>query len=88
MSVEINIEANPDSSNETEQRLKDIRSMMDAGHKSIRLEKHSLIYWGITGGLLCTAMPFLLERLTDYWTTINECFSKQIQTRQTKPNSV
>ncbi len=65
------VQSKIDPMNEAEQRLEDIRSMMDAGQKSIRMEKHTLIYWGITGGLLCTIMPFLLGRFTGYWTTIS-----------------
>jgi len=44
---------------DTEQRLEDIRSMMDAGHKSIRIEKHTFFYWGIAGGLLTLLIEML-----------------------------
>ena len=52
---------------ENEQRLEDIRAMMHSGHKSIRLELHSLVYWGVIGGLLVALLPFILEQFTDYW---------------------
>jgi len=55
---------------ENEQRLEDIRAMMHSGHKSIRLELHSLVYWGLTGGLLIALLPFIFEQFTDYWVNI------------------
>ena len=52
-------------------QLDAIHSMLAAGHRSIRLQRHSLLLWGITGGVLCLAtehvitperFPGLLER--------------------------
>jgi hypothetical protein len=34
-------------------QLEAIHSMLAAGHRSIRLQRHSLLLWGITGGVLC-----------------------------------
>jgi hypothetical protein len=34
-------------------QLEQIHSMLAAGHRSIRLQRHSLLLWGITGGILC-----------------------------------
>lgn len=36
-----------------EQRLETIQSMRFAGHRSVRLERHSLLLWGGVGGFLC-----------------------------------
>jgi len=52
-------------------QLEAIHSMLAAGHRSIRLQRHSLLLWGITGGVLCLGtehvitperFPGLLER--------------------------
>lgn len=34
-------------------RLDAIHSMLSAGHRNLRIERHSLILWGIAGGALC-----------------------------------
>jgi len=34
-------------------QLESIHSMLAAGHRCIRLQRHSLLLWGITGGILC-----------------------------------
>jgi len=36
----------------TEQRLEDIHAMLQTGHQSIRIERHSLVLWGVTAALL------------------------------------
>ena len=36
-------------------RLEAIQSMLAAGHRSLRLERHTLFIWGGVGGLLCVA---------------------------------
>jgi hypothetical protein len=38
-----------------ELRLETIQSMLFAGHRSVRLERHSLLLWGGVGGFLCAA---------------------------------
>jgi len=52
-------------------QLEAIHSMLAAGHRSIRLQRHSLLLWGISGGILCLGtehvitperFPGLLER--------------------------
>lgn len=35
------------------ERLEAIHSMLEAGHRCVRLEKHSFLLWGIVGGVLC-----------------------------------
>ena len=34
-------------------QLDAIHSMLSAGHRSIRMPRHSLILWGVLGGALC-----------------------------------
>src|ERR1051326_3970667 len=45
-------------------QLESIHSMLAAGHRSIRLPRHSLLLWGITGAILClgTEHVITLER--------------------------
>lgn len=38
---------------DAETRLQTIQSMLSAGQRSVHLERHTLLIWGITGGLLC-----------------------------------
>jgi len=38
---------------DAESRLQTIQSMLNAGQRSVHLERHTLLIWGITGGLLC-----------------------------------
>jgi len=59
MPVEKNIDTKSESETKPEQCLEDIRSMMDIGHKSIRIEKHTFFYWGIAGGLLTVLLELL-----------------------------
>jgi hypothetical protein len=37
-----------------------IHSMLAAGHRSIRLQRHSLMFWGTTGGILCLATEHVI----------------------------
>jgi len=69
MTVEKNIERQPESASTTEQRLEDIRAMMDIGHKSIRIEKHTFFYWGIAGGLLTALLELLYRNAAMLMTT-------------------
>jgi hypothetical protein len=39
--------------NTTTIQLDEIQSMLAAGHRNIRLEKHTLVLWGMAGGALC-----------------------------------
>jgi hypothetical protein len=50
-------------------QLESIHSMLAAGHRSIRLQRHSLILWGIAGGLLCLATEHVItpERFPVHW---------------------
>ena len=41
-------------------QLDAIHSMLSAGHRSLRIERHSLILWGITGGALFFFSAFIL----------------------------
>lgn len=40
-------------------QIKSIHAMMDSGHRSVRLERHTLILWGVTGALLIVLMQHL-----------------------------
>jgi hypothetical protein len=41
-------------------QLEAIHSMLAAGHRSIRLPRHSLLLWGISGGILCLATEHII----------------------------
>jgi hypothetical protein len=41
-------------------QLESIHSMLAAGHRSIRLQRHSLLLWGVTGGVLCLATEHVI----------------------------
>jgi hypothetical protein len=49
-------------------QLEAIHSMLAAGHRSIRLQRHSLLLWGITGGILCLATEHVItyERFPEH----------------------
>jgi hypothetical protein len=49
-------------------QLEAIHSMLAAGHRSIRMERHSLLLWGISGGILCLATEHVIthERFPDH----------------------
>lgn len=51
----------------TEIRLEAIQSMLVAGHRSVRLERHTLLLWGGVGGLLCAFTEYVItaERFPD-----------------------
>jgi hypothetical protein len=38
---------------DAENRLLSIQSMLSTGQRSVHLERHTLLIWGLTGGLLC-----------------------------------
>jgi hypothetical protein len=54
-------EQTPEAPVKSEEYLKDILSMMTTGHKSIRIEKHTFFYWGISGALLTALVAFLYQ---------------------------
>src|SRR4051812_50219284 len=41
-------------------QLEAIHSMLAAGHRSIRLQRHSLLLWGIAGGILCLVTEHII----------------------------
>ncbi|HET6418925.1 MAG TPA: hypothetical protein VFG19_02140 [Geobacteraceae bacterium] len=43
-------------------QLETILSMMSSGQRCIRMERHSLIMWGITGAFLCISPDILIPR--------------------------
>ncbi|SBP87162.1 hypothetical protein [Thiomonas delicata] len=49
---------------EAEIRLQSIQSMLVAGQRSVHLERHTLLIWGLTGGLLCAMTESVL---TSQW---------------------
>jgi hypothetical protein len=50
-------------------QLEAIHSMLSAGHRSIRMQPHSLILWGVTAGTLCLATEHIItpERFPEAW---------------------
>lgn len=44
--------------NATDQ-IKSIHAMMSSGHRSVRMERHTLVLWGVTGALLIVVMRLL-----------------------------
>ena len=50
-------------------QLEAIHSMLSAGHRSIRMQRHSLVLWGIAGAFLCLATQQIitLERFPVHW---------------------
>lgn len=42
------------------QQLTAIHSMLSAGHRNLRIERHTLVLWGLAGGGLLTASPWIL----------------------------
>jgi hypothetical protein len=50
-----------------EARLEAIQSMLSNGHRSVHLERHTLLIWGLGGGLLCAFSDQVLtvERFPD-----------------------
>ena len=49
-------------------QLEAIHSMLAAGHRSIRLQRHSLLLWGIAGGILCLGTEHVItfERFPEH----------------------
>ena len=50
-------------------QLEAIHSMLSAGHRSIRMPRHSLVLWGIAGGVLCLATEHIITpaRFPEHW---------------------
>lgn len=42
------------------EQIETLRSMLVAGHRSVHLERHSLLLWGVVGGVLCAATQAVL----------------------------
>ncbi|MFV2058780.1 MAG: hypothetical protein ACC707_20145 [Thiohalomonadales bacterium] len=42
-------------------QLDDIHSMLSSGHRSFRLERHTLVLWGVAAAILILAIPALFE---------------------------
>lgn len=49
------------------QKINAIHSMLSAGQRNLRIERHTLILWGVAGGLLCLISDWILtpEQLPD-----------------------
>lgn len=56
-------------SRDTLSSLHAIQSMLAAGHRNICLRSHTLLLWGVTGGILCLSLDDILtpERFPDMW---------------------
>jgi hypothetical protein len=50
-------------------QLDAIHSMLAAGHRCIRMRRHSLILWGLAGGVLCLATEYIITpaRFPEHW---------------------
>ena len=48
--------------NTTTIQLDEIQSMLAAGHRNIRLEKHTLALWGMAGGALCAFTDLVITQ--------------------------
>jgi hypothetical protein len=50
-------------------QLEAIHSMLSAGHRSIRMQRHSLVLWGIAGAVLCLATEHIITpaRFPVHW---------------------
>ncbi|HYS85002.1 MAG TPA: hypothetical protein VEN78_08385 [Bradyrhizobium sp.] len=50
-------------------QLEAIHSMLSAGHRSIRMQRHSLVLWGVAGGFLCLASQHIItaDRFPVLW---------------------
>ena len=42
------------------QQINAIHAMLSAGHRNLRIERHSLLMWGIPAGLLFALSEFIL----------------------------
>ncbi|NOZ10483.1 MAG: hypothetical protein GXP09_05540 [Gammaproteobacteria bacterium] len=45
-------------------QIEAIQSMLASGHRSIRIERHSLVIWGLAGALLCVIGEMLINHQT------------------------
>ncbi len=54
---------------DTNRQIEAIHSMLTAGHRSIRMARHSLILWGVAGGLLSVITDWVIseERFPVHW---------------------
>jgi hypothetical protein len=50
-------------------QLEAIHAMLATGHRSIRMDRHTLVTWGLAGGLLCIISDILItpERFPEHW---------------------
>jgi hypothetical protein len=50
-------------------QLDAIHSMLSAGHRSIRMPRHSLVLWGVLGGALCLGTEHVITpaRFPEHW---------------------
>lgn len=50
-------------------QLEAIHAMLATGHRSIRMDRHTLIIWGLAGALLCVVADILItpERFPEHW---------------------
>lgn len=51
-------------------RLEAIQSMLAAGHRSLHLERHTLLLWGGVGGMLCVATDHFINN--DYFPDLHQ----------------
>lgn len=54
---------------DTNRQIEAIHSMLTAGHRSIRMARHSLILWGLAGGMLVVFTDWVIseERFPVHW---------------------
>src|SRR5215470_15007604 len=50
-------------------QLEAIHSMLSAGHRCIRLQRHSLVLWGVVGAVLCMGTEYVItpSRFPEHW---------------------
>ena len=50
-------------------QLEAIHSMLAAGHRCVHMRRHSLVLWGVTGGVLCLATEYIItaDRFPEHW---------------------
>ena len=51
-------------------QVENIFAMMSSGHRCIRMERHSLVLWGVTGGLLCIFTDILFADVAQAHTAV------------------
>jgi len=56
-------------SSSTTSQIDAIHTMLTNAHRSIRMERHTLIIWGLAGGLLCVLGDLLIthDRFPERW---------------------